>query len=77
MEKSPRDSRKVLDTTEARQGNRKMANMRVLLGSLLLALIFGIILVTAFWRVTPPSMDADSNSQKPTAIQPAGPSPSP
>ena len=52
-----------LDKTEARQGNSKKTNFRVLLTSLLLAAVAGIILVSAFWRATPPAMDRSSGGR--------------
>ena len=66
----------MLDTTEARQGNSKKDNLRVLLGSLLLALIVGTILIGTFWKATPPAMDA-KNQPSSTTTQPTTPSPSP
>ena len=63
----------VLDTTDARQGNRKTMNLRVLFGSLVLAAIAGLILVSAFWNATPTSMDATAPAAPTAATAPVEP----
>ena len=58
LHKAYGDQQTILDTTDARQGNSRKMNLRVLFVSLLLGLIAGLVLVGAFWKVTPSSMDA-------------------
>ena len=53
----------VLDPTESRQGNRKRTNFRVLVWSMLLAILVGVVLVAGFWRATPPAMDYSSGGK--------------
>ena len=65
----------VIDTTDARQGNRKTMNLRVLFGSLVLAAIAGLILVTAFWNATPTSMDATAPTAATAPVEPVMPAP--
>lgn len=73
MEKSYVTKPTVLDTTDARQGDRKGMNLRVLFGSLVLAFIVGLVLVSAFWTATPPSMDATAPASPPAATAPVEP----
>jgi len=61
----------VLGPTEARQASPQRMNLRVLIGSLLLATVVGGALVAAFWYATPPAMDASSGGTP--AIAPGTP----
>lgn len=49
--------RTIADPTDARQGSSRRMNLRVLIGSMLGAILIGAVLVGAFWRATPPGMD--------------------
>lgn len=44
------NSKQKLSTTEARQGSPRMMNLRVLVGSLLLAVIVGLVLYGAYFN---------------------------
>lgn len=48
----------VVSPTEAKQGNRKRMNLRVLIGSMIGITLLGAILLFAFFKATPPGMDA-------------------
>ncbi len=73
----PRSRRDTLEPTEARQASPRKMNLRVLIGSMALAVVVGVILVTGFWRATPPRQDASSggnpsqNTQQTTTPSPA------
>ncbi len=69
MDKTTPSHGAVLSTSEARQGNRSRVSLRVLLGSLLIALVVGVILVGGFWKATPPSMNATQVTTPP--VEPA------
>jgi hypothetical protein len=53
-------SPEIKDPTDARQASPRKSNFRVLLVSMVLAIVVGIVLVTAFIRSTPPKVDASS-----------------
>ncbi len=61
----------VLGPTEARQASPQRMNLRVLIGSLLLATVVGGALLAAFWYATPPAMDASSGGTP--SVAPATP----
>ncbi len=58
-----RDDAVVLDPTESRQGSPRKMNLRVLIFSLAIAAAAGIVLVSAFWRSTPTTMDYSSGGK--------------
>ncbi|MET0639254.1 MAG: hypothetical protein ABWZ19_04470 [Hyphomicrobium sp.] len=59
-QQDPRLRRDTMEPTDARQGNRKKGNFRVLLTSMALAVAVGVVLVAGFWHETPPAVDASS-----------------
>jgi hypothetical protein len=62
------DDEIVLDTTEARQASPRRMNLRVLFWSMLAAAIIGFVMVSMFWKATPPAMDAQ-NPAAATSVQ--------
>lgn len=63
--KSPQNinpTKPVISTTDARQGNAKESNLRVLTMSLVMAVAVGALLVGAFWFTTSADIDASSGA---------------
>ena len=54
------DDEIVLDTMQARQASPRRMNLRVLLWSMLAAALIGFVMVSMFWKATPPAMDAQT-----------------
>ena len=69
----------VLDPTEARQGSPRRMNLRVLIGSMVAAIVIGAVLVGAFWKSTPAGMDAKpTGKEQPASAAPVSvPTPAP
>jgi hypothetical protein len=64
MHRDPRSERETVVTdTQAKQGNKKTTNFRVLAISLLLAVIVGTALITGFWTSTPNELESPLGSQ--------------
>jgi hypothetical protein len=59
-QRDPRASRETIEPTDARQASPKKSNFRVLIGSMVLAIVVGVVLVVGFWFKTPASVDASS-----------------
>lgn len=71
-----RDRTTVVSPTDAKQGNRKRMNLRVLLGSLVGITLLGALLLTVFFKATPPGMDATpTGAEAPASTAPAEPPP--
>ena len=71
-----RDRTTVVSPTDAKQGNKKRMNLRVLFGSLIGITILGAILLTVFFKATPPGMDATpTGAEAPATTAPAEPAP--
>lgn len=67
----------VVSPTDAKQGNKKRMNFRVLVTSLIGITILGAILLFVFFKSTPPGMDAQPTDTPPAASVPAGPATEP
>jgi hypothetical protein len=71
-QQDPRVRGETLDPTEARQASPRLMNFKVLLGSMALAVIVGVVLVTGFWHETPPQVDASSGGNPSQNTQNSG-----
>ncbi|HPG88256.1 MAG TPA: hypothetical protein PLD46_01275 [Hyphomicrobium sp.] len=67
----------VVSPTDAKQGSRKRMNLRVLIGSMIGITLLGAILLFAFFKATPPGMDASQTGSVPAATEPAPTQPTP
>ena len=78
-QQDPRARRDSIDPTEARQASPRKMNLRVLIGSMVLAIVIGVVLIGGFWHETPARVDASSggnpsqNTEQTTPPSPATP----